>query len=59
MATLTKRAMPEASAVAQRGAQLVEPRELAIAELDVQPRGSVDQGAHRKSPNPDRIIRII
>ena len=46
-------------AFAQRGAQLVEPGQLGIAELDFEASGALNQIAHAEVPKPGRIIRII
>ena len=46
-------------AFAQRRPELIEPRQLGIAELDFEAGGAFDQGAHGELSKPGRIIRII
>ncbi len=41
-------------AVPQRGAELVKPGQLSIVELDVQPRGAVEERAHVLGPGQVR-----
>jgi hypothetical protein len=46
-------------AFAQGCAELIQSCELAVAKLDPEARGALNQSAHVKFPKPARSIRII